>query len=554
MPHVLLALPDVYESVTRRVAVDAAAQLARTMQLPEETQVYLPGNTDTVPMNGGTFGDCCSKTVKYPADTRLVVRYSEEAEEDWTLTTAVNNTENLPIFLDETRGIVIRPVYRFVTVTLSLEYTAPSIVIAQRWLDEMRAKISMGRAELYQELHYHFGMPPASMLLLKTLYETMESSPFPTGKTLEQWIAENFQRPTTTTATLIDTDKTLTIQEQQLEVLGWFDFTTTPPTPEKDGEGNGTYTSSFNYQFSYNRPTQLYMKYPMLVHNKAIPKQFRPQKPYESFWQHDRKVSVTKGSLQMAMRLLQANRIDYIHHPDTDDWTTLKRLPERLTFFTGLIVLQKDDKRTLLDLANLGKLTFTPPFLEFFYQEAKWLFSPYESIFEFRLYENDEWLKDISMEMIPGTVTFRTLRDLNPQKFYHVQISLKRNWYLLNPDMLTRLRRYPSVVYWSLKALGVTLGGYDLDKLPLLGLGGDRTATHPGEGSLLGKGPLPGLDWSNLTDDEKAKLIKRGVVNRNHLDKAIRDLDDILRKPVDWNRIGPTTVMFFELLTEKLGR
>jgi hypothetical protein len=543
MPQALLALPDVYESVTRRVAVDVTAQLARLMRLPGDTTVYLPGHAETVPMNGGTFGDCYDTGVKYPAGARLVVRYNEEADESFTLTTPVNNTQNMVIFEDPIRGITIRPVYRFVTFTVTLEYTAPSQVVAQRWSDEMRSRISMGRAEIYQDLEYHYALPDSVIAILQMLYETMEASAFPTGQTLEQWVVANFRHPTKILTTLVDTDKTVAIPEHQHGVLGWFDFTTTPPPADKDSDGNGTFTSSINFQLQYNRPTQVYVKYPFLVHQKPIPRLYRDKTPFETFRGLDRKISSTQGSLGMAMELMQAQRLPYLHHPNTDDWTTSQIPNGRLTFYSGLLALPATDLRTVMDLSNLGDMRFSPYFLEYFYHQQSRLFGP-DSIFEFRLYENDDRRYDIAFEMIPGTVTFRTNKDLDPTKYYHVQISFKRDWYMLNRDTIACLKRYPHVAYWSLRALGVRLGKGNLNELALLGTGRPRQPSDlcPGEGTSLGVFPwLPRPDY----------VLNTGVVKQRDLDTALLDLDNISRKPVDWNRIGPMTVMYLEILTEK---
>lgn len=545
MPHALLTLPDVYESVTRRVAIDVTAQLAKLMRLPGDTLVYLPGNAGTVPMNGGTFGECCVPDLKYPADARLVVRYEEEVDDNTTLTSQVNTKENPPLFNDPIRGVVMRPVFRYVTLTVTLEYTAPSIVIAQRWLDEMRSRVSMGRAELYQDLQYHYAIPKPAIAVLKAVHDTMEASAFPTGLTFEQWVTQYLTHPVTVVSTLTGTDRTLAVPEHQYEVLGWFDFTASPPTPSKDSEGNGTYVSTINYQLRYNRPMQVYVRYPFVVHQRPIPKAFRPQQPYESYRVFNRKVSVTRGSLGVGLDLMLAKRLPYIHYPDTDDWTTRQVPRDRLTFFTGLVVLAPDDLRTLLDLNDLGSMRFHPYFLEYFYHQQDRLLTPMKSIFEFRLYENDELVADVGLEMVPGTVTFRAKKDLDPTKTYRVQISYVRDWFLLDRDVIACLRRYPHVAYLSLRALGVKLAGAEeLSDLSLFAAGSPRTPSDdcPGEGVHLGQFP-----WLPAQDD----VITTGLIKLRDMEEALKHLDDNRMKPVDWDRVGPVTVMYFDILTEK---
>lgn len=563
MPHALIPLPDVYESVTRRVAVDVTSQLARLMSLPPETSVYLPGMAEVTPMNGGVFGNCCDRSVKMAASERLVVTYSEEADESYTLTTPVNNKEIPPIFEDKDHGIVLRPVYRFVTLQVTLQYTAPNLTIAQRWVDDMRNKISAGRAEIYQTLQYHYALPKPCMALFKALYETQESSEFPTGETYESWLASRFKQQTKVLATLIDTDQTLTIPEQQFEVLGWFDFTTTPPQPDKSSDNNGTYSATITYQLRYNRPTEIYVKYPFLMHQRPIPRRFRAKEPYETFRAKTRKVSTTKGSLDAMMDLMKVKVLPYIHYPNTDDFVADYIPKGRLTFFTGLMALKSTDLRSVCDLSNLGEWKFNLYFLEYFYHQGSRLFVRDASIFEFRIYENDTYRPDIQLSMRPDTVRVVTNQDLDPTKVYHVQISLVRNWMTIIRETIMCLRRYPHVTYYVLKALQVNLGGADsYENLKLLG----ETVTRPyfqpcpGEGATIGPyrpnpgAPgghtggvvLPHLPWTDVPPLVRDKVTDTGIVKVGDLDEAVKDTDNVIRRIT---HLGPLTVMHLGIVT-----
>jgi hypothetical protein len=563
MPHARIPLPDVYESVIRRVAVDVTAQLARVMNLPEETQVFLPGNTDVVPMNGGTFGECCVNPVKMSSTERLKVTYREEADESFTLTTNVNNKEMPPLFIDRNLGIDVRQIDRFVTLTATFEYTAPSIVIAQRWIDDMRNRISIGGAELYQTLHYNYAIPKPLMVLLKALYETQERSAWPTGATYEEWIAARFTVPTTVLATLGNTDQTLAVPQHQEEVLGWFDFTSTPEEPVKDSEGTGTYTTSFSYQLRYGRPNQVYVRFPMLVHQRPIPRLFRDKEPYQTYMAKTRKVSTTKGSFDRMMALMRANVLPYVHYPNTDDFVTDRIPAGRLTFFTGLMMLKPDDLRSVCDLSNLGEYRFNPYFLEYFYHMGDKLFRQDQSIIEFRLYENETLRSDIPLTIMPGTVRVVAKVDLDPTKVYHVQISLIRNWMTLTRDTLQCLRRYPHVLYHTLKALNVNLGGADVyGNLKLLGKDNPRpySPVCPGEGWTVGPyvpdhpigGPghggvvVPGQPWTNLDKPTRETFDNSGVVKIIDIDKAVKDTDGVARS--GW-RAAPLTVMYLGIVT-----
>lgn len=587
MPNALITLPDVYESVTRRVSVDLVSQLAKIMRLPENTSVYLPGNADVIPMNGGAFGDCCDPGVKYPAEAKLVMRITEEVDENYTLVTPVFQQEHRPLFVDPIRDIRIQPVYRYVNLQATFEYNAPNIVVAQRWLDEMRIRISSLRAELYHSLEYHYGIPRPVMHLLRYLHSLLEESDAPTGMDFNEYFSEYVMQPVKGVTTLIDTHEIPVVPEKQYEVLGWFDFTTTPSTPEKQDTGN--YIASFGYNLFYHRPMQLYCTYPMVMHNTPVDPMYRDDRAAERFKEVTRRVSTTKGSFDALQASLEVTGLPYLHYPANDDWQPDFIPKDRLTFFSGLLLIQAASPREIVNLYELGDYTFTPYFLEYLLQEGDRIFNKTESIFEFRLYRNKQHLNNVVLSFIPGTLTIQTDVDLDVQYYYHIQISFRRNWYTVSSTAIERLRYYPVVAYSALKSLGVNMiNGYYKD-LPLLGIG--ITPPPYGQGTLIddplngGTWPWPWLEasWSTvgwpgtLWEEEdtgwpgggwsdvvwpEGDIIptwpadvrlehQRGVLPIKLLRQAVEQTDDLAGNYIDRRRVGPLLVLYAQILSKR---
>lgn len=604
MPKTLIALPDVYETVTRRVAVALTSQLAQTMRLPGDTLVYLPGATDTIPMNGGTFGDCYDTGVRYPAESSLTVRYTEEVDEGTTLTTPVQKHTIGPIWRDAPRDIDVRPVYRQVRLQATFEYKAPNITLARRWVDEMRSRISMGRAELYHDIEFHYGVPRPLTELLRHLHETREASESPTGESFEDYYQDHFTVPRKVVSTLTGTEEMDVIPEHQYEMLGWFDFTTTPQEPERSSNEDGTYVSTITYTLYYDRPMQVYCEYPMLIHNRPVSKRYRPQEPYSTFRKVTRRVSATKGSYDAFLEELAMRGVPYIQYPDYDDWIPASIPDNQLTFFTGLMVISPSDPHTLVNLAQLGDMEFTPFFLEYFYHQRDRLFNNQTSIFQFRVYENRTLMSGLGLTL-DETLTLRSTKALDPTKYYHIQISLQRRWVALDQDVLQCLRRYPTVMYWSLRALGIYLEGVDdpgdlkliapnYPRLPKEECPGEGSTIGPPDGPGSGWGswpggqwpwpwlgdewddvPYPGYDYCGWTDtpwpylnpgycdmDDTGSnppwpgsvVLPGGTVGGGSLEDILEETEEKLGHPVDRIVVGPMNVLFAEIITHKTLR
>lgn len=502
MPTANIQVPDVYESIIRRVAIDSVTQLANTMRLPPDTKILLPGNADSVPMNGGTFGKINSTGIDYPTTGRLLVTVNEESNDENVLSQHVGPNEQLPIFEDYERCISIYPIYRNVQNVMTLEYTAPNINIAQRWLDEMRTRVSQLRAELYQTLEYHYAIPNTILLLLHEVWSKIETSTTPENVSFKEYLDVHLCRPTTTIDTLTDTYPERVIKERQLEVLGWFDFTASPPKPEKDGN-TGAYVCSVSYSFYYDRPHGFFTRWPLIVHNQAIDSAFHPKEAYSTFRQEDRRVSFLKGNLESFLRGINEG-IPFIVHPDIDDFVPMEHVIDSKVFFSGLLVINPDDPTRLVDLSKLGSHTFTPYFLEYFYQQRHTLFNSRTSPFTFRLFENQKEVIDSELRLRDGSLVIETNKPLNLKRMYHIQIGIRKNWRGLTDTTRQCLRRYPVVTYTLLKALGIVLGNPCYRDVRLLGLGSERIPSPqcPGQGRLLAAPDKGGIwPWPWLSDE-----------------------------------------------------
>lgn len=551
MPSSVIPLPDVYETVVRAVSVSAVSQLVQFMGLPGTTMAYFPGRSETVPMNDGIFGNCCdaANAVHFDPEERIEVTYEEIAEENFSLSTAVKNNENFPVFIDEVRGIIVRPVRRFVDFRIDIRYQAPNVVIAQRWLDAMRDRYSQGVGDITLALEYSYNIPIALMALFKGLYDTQEKSAWPTGETFKEWLDHRFIQPTTEMVTYTGTHPELTVYERQVDVVGHFDFINTPDTPQPVSDKAGAYEVNFTYICRYDRPTQFYVEYPMLVHQCAIPKIFRPKYLLnQNYQQVDRKTTVLRGSLEHAFILAQRRGVPYIQYPDTDDFVSNEDFPEQLTFFTGLLSLDCEDLKYLMDFKSLGRFTFNPYVLEFFDTVGSEAFG-FDGFFDVRIYRNLERLS-IPLKMEPGTLKLMTEHDLDPQYVYHIQIALKGNWLAIPNYKWEGIRSYPHVFWQMCNMFGVCKGRQPFNKLELIGAARPRTPNPkwPGEGTTHWTRDLEGV--------RKTGYVKLADINCGKVQRGENIPDETSPGGGGGGMIGrdlygPTNILNAGLISEK---
>lgn len=535
----IIPLPDIYETIIRSVAVSTIKQMAEVMHLPKATKVYLPGHADSVPMNDGLFDNCCENNgVYYDAAERITVTYEEIAEENFTLSTAVYNDENYPLFVNDDQEVYIRPIRRFVDFRIDVEYQAPSIVIAQRWLDEQRIRYSAGAAELTMALEYHYNVSDAVIGLLKGLYDTIQKSCWPTQATFEEWLKAYWVQATTDMVTQAGTKPVLTVKERQVDVIGYFDFTTSPNTPQKASDNTGAYQVGFSFLCRYDRPTHLRVNYPLLMNQKVIPKVFRESPIYQNYQQADRKTTALRGTLDHSFILKRPSSQPFVQYPIYDMWVTQDIPKHRLTFFSGLLMLDSCDMFKLLNLESLGSHALNPYWLEFIKTLGTRAFDK-DGLFEFRLYQGEDWLK-VPLYLEPDTLQLRTTAELNPLKCYHVQLSIKTNLYAVSENTWQLMRRYPTVVWLVCRLLNISYGFKPKSELPLLGVNGPRVECPiaTGEGTTDLTNELPETIFTGI--------VKWGVIKDVHKEQD----DKYGNQFVDPDKGQLFTVMNSELVTE----
>lgn len=501
MPHALMVLPDTYDSVIRRVAVDLTEQLSHIINIPGNTAVYLPGNTDKVALDQGNFGACCATVIAYDPEARVTIRYQDIADDNFSLPTAVDTFRNLPVWYDKTRDITVSPVRRMLDFRVDIEYQAEGIVTAKRWLDEQRNRISRGGAELTLKLDYYYMLPLPLQALLRGLYDTIQCSDWPMKETFDEYMKQYFCQSNTHVATLTLEHAQPAIRERQLDVVGWFDFTGTPDTPAANSDKAGAYTVSMSFTVRFEQPTHIYVRYPLICHQNPIPNCFWPRTQPKRYQAVERKQGYLRGPLDKRFVAPRPKHVPYIQYPLVNDWITDMKPADSFTFYTGLVSIEKTDLRSLLDLKNIGDWKFTGHFMEYFSDIGTAAIIRPGGLFNFRLYKNNDWM-DLQLELEPGTTMLRAPFDLDPTKYYHIEISIDRNWWCVHDSVWDTLRRYPTVFWTICNLFSVGPGVRPMSEMQLLGAKlKERVfkAGVPGEGTSLYTADLPVIKTGEVT-------------------------------------------------------
>lgn len=235
MPFLYTAIPEVWNTITRPVAIGVAKQVAALLEIPKDTRIVVPGTTETIPMAGSTVDDPnIQNYFKY--DGRLTIEIRDDYNEDPSYTRNVLKRGNPIAFKDEKIDFYVNTIYTGNKLVLDMTYRAPNRTTALRFRDEARMRTAMDRTCNLHEIRYSYGFPREILKLMHSLY-TLREANAGYGESFEEWINRGIDPRTTQVVTLAGTESEIVIPETQVGLVGWFDFAEQPEPADRENEG-----------------------------------------------------------------------------------------------------------------------------------------------------------------------------------------------------------------------------------------------------------------------------------------------------------------------------
>lgn len=467
MPKIFLPVNETAESVLRPVVLDITRRLLKDTGIPSDTRILYPGDfqaalipgTSINPETAATNPDN-KDTIRLASASQVTIDVQETYPEAELLNSAVHVNENLFIFKDLKLETSIRPVYTSSEVVINVRFRARDKASAERWRDEIRARIAMRREGAMHEVKYHYLIPAEMLIILQEIHR-MRETVAPYGEDWETYFANNSSKRVHELTNQSGSVKRLAVAETQQRIQGMFDFTGMPEKGEKDADA-ATWTISFAYKFFYQKPIGCSMFYPLMVHNQFLDQKYRPTDEEQPPYSADTKIQQATLS-GLSMSIFEANTQAYRRShlrgyaiPSCDEFLPVTVLPATMRIYTALTMLDLEpggNPRFMLNLADNGYLEFDPEVLAFMKKEAQYMGKEYRSVFALSLYEGINIAGSEKLMVDPDLNVFSTI-DLDPRKYYHVRLALVTDWEYLTRDAWERLRNAGPVLIKLIAAIG----------------------------------------------------------------------------------------------------
>ena len=122
MPNISLPIEDIHDSVERPVVFSIVREVLELTELSDKTPISFYDDEGKSAQLGSLINSDPNRVNKWPFDERVRIEVEEDFDPASMLTIHTQQPENIPIFLDDTLGIVIKPIYSPTKVVINFNY------------------------------------------------------------------------------------------------------------------------------------------------------------------------------------------------------------------------------------------------------------------------------------------------------------------------------------------------------------------------------------------------------------------------------------------------
>lgn len=442
MPIITLPTPHLRTSVERPIAYSVLRRLMEFTQISHRTPIRYYGDEALAAQQNSTIsGTSAANSAplgvkgerngamgvgenRWPFSEQVSIEVDEAFRKERLNAYHTHKPGVLPVFEDKALGVYIKPNYRTVDVTIRIKYRAVDKNQADMWRNRLEG-LSIGYDEqLLHRLDYHYCIEDSFQEIIECVH-TLRENKAGYGEDLAAYVAPRLSPKVSVIANFNGISNALVVSETQGRVVGRFDFQGSPEKAERVGNSSA-WEVTCSYLFSYEKPIEVSMQYPLMVHNQMMPRKYLPKtqayNPLLVEQSRNRGYSDWRGSESDSI-IHQLSGDDGLQIPSFDNYTPSDVIDSTVRVLSVLTAITPEDKRSLVNLKDLGQFVFEPNMLEFIRSERQWITKAYQSIFALSLYENN-FLMPFNVLQLDDDLNVVATRDLDVRKTYRVRLGL----------------------------------------------------------------------------------------------------------------------------------
>lgn len=444
MPSVTIPLPDIEQIVVRPTVYQVIDQVRDILGMAKDVEIIYAGKRGIARATGSAISELgYDNEAKFTSDDFVTIEVVENYDVDAVQEINSHNYDNAPIFSDPKLDFSLRPIYLPSIMEITFSYRSTSETEVRQWIATQITKANRGRETTLHHIVYSFPLPFEFFYILNDVHTLREANEG-YGQTLMQYFNQHRISRVSTMTDQAGTKAVPVIHEKQAQIVGSFDFTVSPEKPEYDRE-RGTWGSRFVFRYTYWRPDQCFLHYPIAVHNDFLPDIYT--KHLESAVDYDTTKAYYSHGMAAASSFALGQRVNTPRYPSSiitipsfDDFK-----PE-VKQHTATIIMARcfldDTKQDLLSLKELGDYEIDSDILDFLSTESQYLNKLFFSVFHVEHYVNGELQQYDKIEVTPELMV-RSKTPLSMRDVHHVRFAALPEINAPLYDALKRLSKHP---------------------------------------------------------------------------------------------------------------
>lgn len=376
----------------------------------------------------------------------ISVEYTEATEDATELSITPIKPDYHPVYRDDDIGANITPIFLNTKMNVRLRYIDSSKSKINGILNRIRLFSSNDGMHRRHNLEYYYVMPGYVLSLLEHIND-LKNKREVDKKDLDSYVNDTFDNRvdfmnTQDTAT----EKTsLVIREVQNEVLGAITDDVHDINPEYDDTA-GRWYIEFNYEFFYEKPAALMLKYPILVYNTIIDKRFKTfikQTPIDrNAYRTNRGGSLIPLTVNKNPFGIRTTK-DYLVFPEEDTFK-LNTPPRFITRLMSILVsVDLDSPTELFNIEQLPKVKFKESIKKFLLEsDREYIGHMHKGMFYFELYRNGKI--DSNVIQMDEDGNLYTSEPMDIKSTYRVVINIVNDLNMVSVNSRKRIKSYIS--------------------------------------------------------------------------------------------------------------
>lgn len=460
MPVVRIGTPGFYETMIRPTTVTIVKQVIASLRLDENIEVRYISHSGDVRLPGSGLAEDDNKYAQFSGTNRIWIEVEEDIDEDGWLTSKPELIDTQPLFEDVKLDVGMYPFMEPSVTTLKIRISSHNRDTLVQTRNFLASKISTLRDGIQHKVDFAIALPNSVHMLLYSVWERREANGG-YGDSFRDYLVKHTDRNLTTVSDASGEKQSLVFRRRMGRINGYFKINSLPEKPAYQDD-KSIWETTIEYEVKYDVPTQLTVRYPIMVHNQYMPDAFlmHLERPTDI-----RDFESNRSMSQIASGLTEFGYIEgenelrdmWIRIPEFDYFEPKITTRNTATVLYALLTVEGKENELLLNLKDLGDWYLDSHILELIEKsEYPFLNQLYRSIVQIQLYKDD-----LPMELdtiyCDNELNIYSRVALDVRSSYRFRLSLCADLVVIPAEVLSRCMEYPDAVLTYLRAINIAI-------------------------------------------------------------------------------------------------